>query len=443
VNGTPIRNMPSVYGSFSRICAISALLFIMAAPALAGPAIEGSLDTVANVYSSHDQYYNRTRTECRAYENAAFDATFNDNWAFRFNSRFLYETQKRDASGNWIFNFFYGYLDFSSDKFKMQLGRIMDFNNLVFLYFDGINLEGIIKIAEHKLTLDVYGGFIVKDDYLDDYRNPWMLRSFNSTDYRNIFISQRIGDYVTGFKAEFLANKIGIFGVEYQLIFNHNVLAEHYASINFETSFSKKFKLYGYGTLDLVELLPANTLLAMQIDPVKKVSIVIEHEYYRPVFLKDSYFWIYFKPYGNQDVCARVIYMPSDKLSLDFKYALILYNTNESIGNELSFRLEHRNLAGFGLKCSADFILGPEGNLITIQAMIKRPINMIELLAGAGVEFYNDRGVGKGMDHGYFATLGTDIKIARPVVLSATGEFASNKDYAYNIRANVSLKYLF
>lgn len=419
------------------------MIFVIYSSAWPEPTIEGSLETNGSAYTTHDYYFNRTKIHYRAYENVAFDATFNENWFFRFNGRAVYQTQKTGTIGNWILNFFYGYLDYSSDIFSLQLGRIMDFNNLVYVYFDGLNLEGKIKLGEHKLTLDLYGGYIVKDDYMEEYRNPWILRSFNSTDVRNMFIAQRRGDYVAGFKAELFAKNAGIFGIDYQLIFNRAALAEHYASLNFETMFSKIVKLYGYGTLDLVELLPSNTLAALQINPVDLLSIVIEHEYYRPVFLKNTYFWVYFKPYGNQDVNAKLIFLISKLLTVDFKYGVILYEATSIPGNQVSFNLEHRDLWKFGMKINTDLIIGPEGNLITLQAVLKRHILLFYLLAGGGVEFYSDKSITSGLAAGYFATLGADIEIIKSIILSVMGEFSSNQEYRYNVRGNASLKYIF
>jgi hypothetical protein len=431
------------FGYFLMMRIAVTLIFMSAIPALAAPSIEGSLETTGNVYTSHDQYYNRTKIQYRAYENVAFDATFNEHWFFRFNSRAIYQTQKIGTIGNWILNFFYGYLDYDNDYFSLQAGRIMDFNNLVYVYFDGLNLESKIKLGEHKLTLDLYGGYIVKDDYLEEYRNPWILRSFNSTDIRNMFIVQRRGDYVAGFKAELFAKKAGVFGIDYQMIFNRAALAEHYVSLNFETMFSKFFKLYGYGTLDLVELLPSNTLAAVQINPVDLLSIVFEHEYYRPVFIKNSYFWVYFKPYGNQDVNAKIIFLISKLLSIDFRYGVILYEATPDPGNQVSINLEHRDILKFGMKINTDLIVGPEGNLITLQVALKRHILFLDLLAGGGVEFYNDKSIASGLATGYFATVGTDIEIIKSVILSATGEFSSNQEYRYHVRGNISLKYIF
>lgn len=405
--------------------------------------IDGSLETTGNFYTTHNQYYNSSKVEYRAYENVAFDVTFDPNWFFRFNSRVVYQTQKSGATGNWIFNFFYGYLDFSGEKFGFQLGRIQDFNNLSYLCFDGINLEGKIGGDERRLTLDLYGGFIVKDDYLEEYRNPWLLRSFNSTDYRNLFIRQRIGDYVAGLKAEFFVKDAVMVGAEYQIIFNHNALAEHYVSLNFETMFSKKIKLYGYGTLDLVEVRPSNTLFGVQINPIDLLSIVLEHEYYRPVFIKDSYFRTHFEPYGNQEASARLIFFVSKPLTIELKYGAVIYDSEPAIGNELSCNLEHTDIFKFALKIGADMIVGPEGNIITAQAMIRRRFFIFTVLAGGGAEFYNDRSLTAGLSTGYFATLGTDIELIRSLVLSAAGSIAGNEEYRYDLRGNLSLKFMF
>ncbi|MBN1497918.1 MAG: hypothetical protein JXA07_14190 [Spirochaetes bacterium] len=406
------------------------------------PSIEGSVETAGNVYATYNRYRNSSKLQYRVFENVTFDATFDQNWFFRFNSRIIYQTQKGGATGNWVFNFFYGYLDFSGEKIGFQLGRIMDFNNLVYLCFDGLNLESTIGIGDHRLSLDLYGGFIVRDDYLEEYRNPWVLRSFNGTDYRNIFIRQRMGDYIAGFKAEFFAKNAGIFGVEYQLVFNRNAIAEHYASLNFDTMFSKVFKLYGYGTLDLVELRPSNTLFGVQVDPLDLLSLVFEHEYYRPVFIKNSYFWTYFEPFGNQEASATLVIFVSKLLTIDIKYGAVIYDGEPNIGNDVSCNLEHRDFFGFGVRIGAEMIVGPEGNLITCQTMIKRRISVFDFLAGGGGEFYNEKSLAAGLSAGYFATLGVDVEIVKSLVLSAAGSLAGNKDYRYDVRGNISLKYL-
>jgi hypothetical protein len=426
-----------------RILAVLALSVVVSTSAMGAPSIEGSIETGGNAYSSHNQYYNRTKTEYRVYENLAFDAVFNDAWSFHFNSRAAYQTQRSGSTGNWLLNFFYGYLDFSSENFDLKLGRIMDLNNLIYLYFDGVNLESKTKISDYRLTIDLYGGFIVRDDYVEEYRNPWLLYSPSSTDYRSIFISQRRGDYVGGIKAELMAKKVGIFGLEYQIVFNKAALAEHYVSVNVETMFSKIVKIYGYGTFDIVEKLPSNTLAAIQINPIDLLQIVVEHEYYRPVFLKDSYFWEYFKPFGNQEASARLIFFISKQITLDAKYGLLIYQSNGDFGNDASIGLEHRDIKQFALKLNARMILGPEGNLITAQLMLKRHVYMFDFLVGGGAEFYNEKSITKGLSPGYFATVGADARILRSLILSATGEYSSNRDYRYNVRGNLSLKYLF
>ena len=309
----------------ARSCVFLILAFtVFIAPAWGEPKIEGTLETAGYVYSPRPyDFAGSASTQYRIYENVSFDAAFNESWGFHFNSRFGYQSQKREAPDNWLLNFYYGYVEYDSDRFNFQFGRIMDFANLVYLYFDGARAEGKVKIGENRLNLGFYGGVIVRDDYLEEYGNPYVLRTFNSADYRSLFIRQRLGDYVAGASVSIHAPKAGIFGVDYQVVLNRNALAEHYASFNFETMFSKKIRLYGYGTLDLVALLPSNTLAAVQIDPVDAFSLVVAHEYYRPVFLKNSYFWSYFEPYGNQEASATFIFPISKPLVLDARYGVI------------------------------------------------------------------------------------------------------------------------
>jgi hypothetical protein len=425
-------------------CSCVFLAVLLAVPAWAEPTIEGTLETGGYVYTPRPYDFAGTgATQYRIYENVSFDATFNSNWSFHFNSRFGYQSQNREAPNGVILNFYYGYVEYDSDRFDFQFGRIMDFTNLVYLYFDGARVQGKGKVGNNKLTLDVYGGMIVRDDYLEEYGNPYVLRTFNSTDYRSLFISQRLGDYVAGASFTLQAPKAAIFGADYQIVFNRNALAEHYASLNLETVFSKKFKLYGYGTLDLVALLPSNTLAAIQIDPVDAFSLILSHEYYRPVFLRNSYFWTYFKPYGNQDVSATFIFPISKPLTLDLKYGAIFYDSTTEVGQELAASIENRNINRFGVKAEANFITGPEGNLVTLQLMLRRRIVMVGLVAGGGIEFYNDKKLTDGYSRGYFATLGADIEIVKQVILALNGECSGNQQTRYDIRGTFSLKYSF
>jgi len=57
------------------------------------------------------------------------------------------------------------------------------------------------------------------------------------------------------------------------------------------------------------------------------------------VFLKNTYFWVYFKPYGNQDVNAKLIFFLSKLLTFDVKYGVIMYESVTAVGNELSAAL--------------------------------------------------------------------------------------------------------
>jgi hypothetical protein len=413
-------------------------------PAWAEPTIEGTLETGGYVYTPRPYDFAGTgATQYRIYENVSFDATFNADWSFHFNTRVGYQSQRRESQDGVILNFYYGYVEYSSDRLDFQFGRIVDFTNLVYLYFDGAKLEGKMKAGDNRINLGCYGGVIVRDDYLEEYGNPYVLRTFNSTDYRSLFISQRLGDYVAGATLSVYAPKAVIFGADYQIVFNRNALAEHYASLNIETAFSKKVKLYGYGTLDLVQLLPSNTLAAIQIDPVDTFSLIVAHEYYRPVFLKHSYFWTYFAPFGNQDVSATFIFPITKTLTLDARYGAIFYDSTSEAGQELNAAIEQRNINRFGVKAEAGFITGPEGNLVTLQMMLKRRVLMVGLVAGGGIEFYNDSKLTDGYSRGYFATLGADIEIVKQVILALSGECSGNQDTRYDVRGTFSLKYNF
>lgn len=423
---------------------VALLLCVLMVPAGGTPAIEGSLETGGYVYPYQRNYFSGLSTQYRIYQNVSFDTAFNDSFSFRFNSRAAYQSLKLEAPDNWILNFYYGYLDYHTDAFTLQIGRIMDFRNLVYVYFDGLNIEGVIQLADQRLTLGCYGGFIVKDDYLEEdggnYASP---KNYSSSDYRSIFIKQRSGDYVAGTRLGFYSPKAGIFGLDYQVIFNHNDLAEHYVSLNAETMFSKMVKIYGYGTMDIAGMLPSNTLAAVQVTPVDFFSVALEHEYYRPVFLKNSYFWNYFKPYGNQEASLTFLFFISKPMILDLAYGLILYDSTSEMGNHFTCGFEHRDFHSIGINIQGELLFGPEGNKMSIQAMLRRRIYIFTFIGGGGIEFYNDDAIDSGYKRGYFATLGSDIEILRNLVLSATGEYMSDPDYRYNLRGIFSLKYNF
>src|SRR4030042_1588853 len=186
--GSAVKMLKNI-GARGIVLASVPLILIRRVPSGAAPTIEGSLETGGYVYSPQQYGFAGTGTEYRIYENVAFDAAFNDNWSFHFDSRAGYQSQKREAPDHWILNLYYSYLEYRSDSFGFQFGRIMDFNNLIYLYFDGCLLTNTITISGSKLILDLYGGVIVKDDYLKEYRNDLSFRPFSSVDYRNLFIN--------------------------------------------------------------------------------------------------------------------------------------------------------------------------------------------------------------------------------------------------------------
>ena len=109
----------------------------------------------------------------------------------------------------------------------------------------------------------------------------------------------------------------------------------------------------------------------------------------------------------------------------------------------MNARIEHRNVKRFGIRAETTFITGPEGNLVTLQMMVRRRVLMLGLMAGGGIEFYNDAKLTDGYSRGYFATLGADIEILKQVILSLNGECSGNRETRYDLRGTFSLKYNF
>jgi hypothetical protein len=227
------------------------------------------------------------------------------------------------------------------------------------------------------------------------------------------------------------------------MLYNEGALAEQYASFDFDTLFSKRVKFYGYGTYDLIEPSPANVLAAAQVNPLDSLSLIVEYEYLRPVYIKDSFFWSYFEPYGSQEVSALIIYSITPAMILDLKYGRIFYEADGEQGDEVSGSFEHRGLFGFGVKLTGEYYTGPEGDRTIAQTVIKRRISLLTILAGGGMVLYYEDERANSYSQAYFALLGADMNILTRLLLSATGEYYNNPKYAYDVRGLISVKYLF
>ncbi len=405
------------------------------------PKISGFSDTSFYIYGTENEDLSGTETYYRGHESIVLDIDFSQKLSFHTNNRVTYRSNTYEDEEQVDLNLFYGYIDYqASDKLGLQCGRIMDVSNLSYTYYDGGNIEYRMNVSKNRFTLDVYGGLIVNDDYLEDENYPY---GFNSFDYRNFLIEQRTGDYLGGTKVNLFSRGIGIFTLNYQMLYNEGALAEQYASFDFDTLFSRRVKFYGYGTYDLIEPSPANMLAAAQVNPLDSLSLIMEYEYIRPVYIKDSYFWSYFEPYGSQEVSALIIYSITPAMILDLKYGRIFYEADGKQGDEVSGSFEHRELFGFGVKLTGEYITGPEGERALAQIVLKRKISLLNILAGGGTIFYYEDELASSYSQAYFALLGADMNILTRLLLSATGEYYNNPKYAYDVRGLISAKYLF
>jgi hypothetical protein len=415
------------------------ILLLLSFPIWSYPKVSGLLDTTVYTYSTENEELSGTESSYRIHEGVILDIDFSERFSFHTNNRITYRTNELEDSEQLDLNLYYGYLDCQMGTTTMQVGRIMDVNNLIFTCYDGARVQHGFTLSKHRFTVDLYGGLMVNDDYLEDEKYPY---GFNSFDYRNLFIEQRQGDYIGGAKANVLARGIGIFSIDYQMIYNDSALAEQYVSCDFDTLFSKRIKFYGYGTFDLIEPSPSNTMVASRIQVVESLSVILEHEYYRPVYIKDSYFWSYFKPYGSQEVSALLIYAITPAMIADVRYGKILYDGDDETGDEISGSFEHRGFFDFSMKVTTEYITGPEGDRLTAQIFLKRRIFKLDALAGGGVVYYSEDELDS-FSTAYFAILGADMKALENVMLSATGEYYNNPNYTYDLRGLFSVKYIF
>lgn len=439
-------------------CALLIGLHLAVTGALAETKVSGSIDATATVYKSEKSSIYRTGLFWKGFGSLNLDVDFNENVALHTNGRISYRSNKAESPKQWNYDLYYLYVDARlSQGIGIQAGRILDIKNLQYTYYDGIDLQYTNKISDKfTFTIDGYGGMIVKSDYIDkedknkDFINPtvnYLLskrKYVNAHDVTNIVNKQRAGDYVAGAKVTFLANEVGIFNVDYQALLNNSKLAEHYVSLDFDTFFSKIVQIYGNGTFDIIGKMPSKTLVAVKITPIKLVSIVAEHEYYRPVFMKDSFWNTHFQKYASHEATARLIFSISDTMSADLKYGRIFFPGPGKQGNEVGANFEHRDLAKFGLKAGVDYINGPEGDRLTASATLTRRFKMLDFLVGGGITLVGeDQVYFNGFRPAPFATLGLDIIPCKGVIISANGEYSMDNKYLYNLKGLFSVKYLF
>ncbi len=406
----------------------------------------GSLETAAYTYSTMKKDLSGTETNYRLYENVLFDFKFNDRVSFSTNNRVIYrglETRK-DANEDpqrLDLNNYYTYFDFKiSDSFSSQVGRIMDVNNLVFSYYDGINVIYKKKFGEYRLGLNIYGGLLVDDDYLEDDNRVY---GYNSFDVRNFYIEQRKGDYISGAKLNLASNKIGVFTLDYQTTMNDKAMAENYVSIDFDTMFSKLFKAYGYGTYDIVDKKLSNGLGGMRLSPGNLISLSAEYQYYRPVFIKDSFFWVYFTPYGHHAVTGSLLLFFTPIITFDVKYSRLIFEGANETGDEFSASLEDRSILGFGILITGSGLKSPLGDKYTGLCTIKRRFfNILDISVGGGAVYFDETPESTILSKAYVGRAGIGLRMGN-LIISGDAEYFNNPKYKYDTRAIVSAKFIF
>ncbi len=434
------------------VLSISALVLVMLADisGFSKPKISGSVDTSAYTYSTVKEDFSGTDTNYKLYESILLDVKFNDKLSIHTSDRIAYRGLEIEKDANedpekLDLNIYYGYVNYKlNNKLNFQVGRIMGINNLVYTYFDGLNVNFRTMVKENKLTFDLYGGLLINDDYLEDEKDPDNINGFNSFDVRNFYIEQRVGDYIAGVKTNLYAKKIGMFSLDYQMTMNESKVAEQYVSIDFDTTFSKKIKAYGFGSFDLIEKTPSNTLAGVRGMFIKWISFAVEHEYYRPVFIKDSFFWKYFEPLGHQAINGIVMFFFSPIMTLDLKYSRLIYDSENGQGNEADATFEIRDILGFGIMVNGNYLSGPEGDKMTGIGIVKRRFfNLIDISGGGGVVYFEEDTVTGTMAKAYVARAGLGLRLFNKLIISGDFEYFNNPKYLYDIRSLISVKYIF
>ncbi len=429
---------------------ISVLIIISALyyyPAFAKTDIDGMFDLSTSIYSTINEDRSDTDTNYRPYGSLLLNIAFNDKFSFHTNDRIVYrglETEKdaNEDPENLDLNAYYGYINYRvNNKVNIQLGRIMDVANLVYSYYDGLNLRFKTDLGNGSFWTNVYGGLLVNDDYLDDEET---LYGYNSFDVRNFSIEQRTGDYICGAQVNYFLKRRFIVSLDYQMTMNDNSLAEQYVSLDFDTFFSQRIKLYGFGTLDTIEKKPSASLAGIRVNPLKLISLSVEHEYYRPVFIKDSYWWLYFESLAHQSYNGILYFFFSPIVTLTTKYSRLIYEGDSETGNDISATLEDRKILGFSISLTGEFLKGPEGEKRTgMGAIERRFFNFIDIRAGGGMVQYTEDPESGDLSSGYLVRGDLGINFDNRLIISADAEYFNNPKYLYDTRFFISVKYLF
>ncbi len=214
------------------------VLLMPSFPVIGAPQVTGLLDTSIYLYSANNSDLTAAATAYRIGETLLFDININPQLSFHFNNRFLYRSEEYEDDKQLDLNFYYGFFQYIlNQKLSLQAGRLMDVNHQAYIFFDGISAQYTWQRTKVRWKFELYGGLNVNDDYLEDDKNIYGLNAF---DYRNYFVEQRKGDYVSGGKANLVWIGKVIFSLDYQMNTNDGKAAEQYISLDFDTTFSPK-----------------------------------------------------------------------------------------------------------------------------------------------------------------------------------------------------------
>ncbi|MES0489425.1 MAG: hypothetical protein ABUK01_05490 [Leptospirales bacterium] len=408
----------------------------------AKPVLRGGLDTTFYGASAENPGFTKSNFNGIFHQNAhakIYDPEKNKG-SFNVNTRISYQTYSFEGMDPLDVQLFYGYFEYQfTDNFGMRIGRLIDFQNLGLTYFDGASFE--FKIPKANLDFHIYGGYILNDDYI---LKEAEISSLSSLDYRNMVLPQREGDYIEGVDVSYKLPKVAILNLEWQARQNNAAMAEHYLSADLETvTYLKILKTYAYGVFDLIDLMPAQTLEGFQISVTESLHLFLEHEYFRPVFLQDSY-WSMFPPLANNEVRAKLLYLLSKYFSVEAGYGGIFYAPEKSeIGHSVFLSLIHNRLAGFKVRLDTEYITGPLDNRFRNMLLLTKDLKFLFLILGGGLEYYNVDEYHTGYKTAYFLSGGGEIRFSKKFDTTLLVEYYSNPRYVYNVKGLIKGRYRF
>ncbi|MDH5719205.1 MAG: hypothetical protein OEZ13_01160 [Spirochaetia bacterium] len=407
---------------------------------------EGALQTVVHTYSSGKvnsetgEPYSDLSARVEQSIFLDFGNRSLDGMSFHTNNKISYRTEKNGMLEQFYYNLYYAYFDRKEDKLHWQAGRIFSINSFSLTHYDGLNIEyEILK----NLTIGAYGGFIVHDDYIENVEEK---KRYNSFDYRTIFLDERGGDNIEGARVSYIDSEYGGYQLDYQIVQDSGKIAEHYISSNIDTTvFLNMFQFYSYVLFDFEEMLPASALSGLKILPENYLVFILEHEYYRPVFLSDSFWAKTFDPYDTNEGRFKTVTMIDDYFNISLSYGAIFYQVEKKKpAHSVQLLLNHYNLSKFNLKFLTEYVNSVLGDQLKSQFQLMRDFDYVIASFGGGMIFYQEDIDKKPLSSkGFFLDLGLKRKLYKVVELSLFAEAYNNFKYDFDLRGIFAVKYKF